>query len=238
LGFGIKISTYERKKTMKSKLTKILCLVMGAILLVTGTVAVTLAYLQDISGTVTNTMSVGKVKITLDEAKVDVYGKPVSGAGRVTANDYKLIPGQAYTKDPTIHVTKGSEECYLFLGIAIDTKLDGVLDATNNDIATQLTGNDWFPLQLADKSPATWSEGDTTYTIYYKKTKVPANASKDQDIYTFSKFSVGAKANVSGADKATIKVKAFAIQSANIAAANGKSVHLVAWEAGFKQSAT
>lgn len=222
---------------MKSKLAKILCLVMGAILLVTGTVAVTLAYLQDLSETVTNTMTIGKVDIGLDEAKVTQYGAK-DGTSRVTANKYKLIPGQEYIKDPTIHVIKGSEECYLFLGIAIDTKLDGVLDTTKNDIATQLSGNDWLPLQLADKSPATWSEGDTSYTIYYKKTKVPANASKDQDIPTFSKFSVGAKADVSGADTATIKVKAFAIQSANIAAANGKSVHLVAWEAGFKQSAT
>jgi hypothetical protein len=178
-------------------------------------------------------MSVGKVKITLDEAKVDVYGKPVSGAGRVTANDYKLIPGQEYTKDPTIKVLKGSEECYVFFGIAIDTKLNGVLDTTKNVIATQLNTNKWLPLQNADKSQVTYTDTDgTVYNIYYNQNKVAANTSADQSIKTFEKFSVGANANVSGADTATIKVKAFAVQTANL------STPQIAWENSFKQSAT
>lgn len=217
---------------MKSKLTKILCLVMGAILLVTGTVAVTLAYLQDLSETVTNTMTIGKVDIDLDEAKVTLYGAK-DGTSRVKANKYKLIPGQEYIKDPTIKVLKGSEECYVFFGIAIDTKLNGVLDTTKNVIATQLNANKWLPLQNTDKSQVTYTDTDgTVYNIYYNQDKVAANASKDQSVYTFEKFSVGPNADVSGADTATIKVKAFAVQTANL------STPQIAWENSFKQSAT
>lgn len=217
---------------MKSKLAKILCLVMGAILLVTGTVAVTLAYLQDLTDSVTNTMTIGKVDIDLDESKVTVYGVK-SGTARVKANTYKLIPGQTYVKDPTIKVIKGSEECYVFFGIAIDTKLNGVLDTTNNVIATQLNTNNWLPLQNTDKSQVTYTDTDgTVYNIYYNKNKVAANDSADQSLKTFEKFSVGANADVSGADTATIKVKAFAVQTANL------STPQVAWENSFKQSAT
>ena len=205
---------------------------MGAILLVTGTVAVTLAYLQDLSATVTNTMTIGKVDIDLDEAKVTEYGVK-SGTSRVKENTYKLIPGQEYIKDPTIKVIKGSEECYVFFGIAIDSKLNNVLDKTKNVIATQLSTNKWLPLQNTDKSQVTYTDTDgTVYNIYYNENKVAANTSADQSIKTFEKFSVGPNANVSGADEATIKVKAFAVQTANL------STPQIAWENSFKQSAT
>ena len=69
----------------------------------------------------TNTFTVGKVEIKLDEAKVTADGIPVEGAARVTANSYKLMPGTTYTKDPTVTVLKaGSEESYVRMKVTFN----------------------------------------------------------------------------------------------------------------------
>ena len=55
---------------MKKNLKKVLLLVLCAALLVSVTVAGTVAYLTS-TAKVENTFTVGKVKITMDESKVD-----------------------------------------------------------------------------------------------------------------------------------------------------------------------
>lgn len=98
------------KMTNKSK---ILALVLCAVLLVGGSVMATMAYLMD-SEEVVNTFTVGKVYIDLDEAKVTPDGVPVDGTTRVEdGNEYHLVPGQSYYKDPTVTVTEGSETSYV-----------------------------------------------------------------------------------------------------------------------------
>ncbi len=88
----------------------------------------TLAYLTDTAG-VTNTFTVGKVDITLDEAVVDKDGNPLDENKNITSidkadrvegnaegtsgNTYHLIPGKKYVKDPTITVEAGSEASYI-----------------------------------------------------------------------------------------------------------------------------
>ena len=72
----------------------------------------TLAYLTD-SESVTNTFTIGRVDIVLDEADVDKNGEIIDGNDRVKENEYHLIPGQTYTKDPTITVQANSEESYI-----------------------------------------------------------------------------------------------------------------------------
>lgn len=111
---------------------KILALLMCAVLLVGASIAGTVAYLTDTDNVVTNTFTVGKVVITLDEVPVNEYGVPVAG-DRVTANTYKLVPGHTYTKDPTIHVDTASEPCYLFVKIenGINATLAGQTGWTN-----------------------------------------------------------------------------------------------------------
>ena len=80
-----------------------------------------LAYFTDSEAAV-NTFTVGKVGISLDEAKVNQDGKPMSGdtvvdsvdkADRVTSNSYHLIPGTTYVKDPTVTVLEGSDASYV-----------------------------------------------------------------------------------------------------------------------------
>ena len=86
---------------MKTK-SKALLLTLCAVLLVAASVLGTMAYLTS-TDTVTNTFTVGKVEIKLDETDVTNPNGP-----RVTANSYKLMPGTTYTKDPTVTVKAGS----------------------------------------------------------------------------------------------------------------------------------
>ena len=100
---------------MRTK-TKALALALCAVLLVVTTVFVTMAFLTS-KDSVKNTFTVGKVTITLDEADVKNDGTYESNKeARVDTNEYKLIPGHTYIKDPTIHVADDSEECWLCQG--------------------------------------------------------------------------------------------------------------------------
>ena len=130
---------------------KVLLLALCAVLLVGATIAGTVAYLTS-QATVTNTFTVGKVAITMDEAAVNEYGQKLNAEGgiadaddtlaaRKTENTYKLVPGLQYTKDPTIHVDPSSEDCYLFVKI---TKSENF---TLGEMTgwTQITGtNIWY----------------------------------------------------------------------------------------------
>lgn len=73
---------------MKTR-NKALLLTFGAVLLVAASVFGTLAYLTA-TDTVTNTFTVGKMQITLDEALVDANGETTDG-DRVKKNNYHHI---------------------------------------------------------------------------------------------------------------------------------------------------
>ncbi len=194
---------------MKTK-TKALVLSLCAVLLVAVSVFTTIAYLQS-SEKVTNTFTVGKVKITLDEAKVDQYGVEVEDAGRVRENAYKLIPGHTYVKDPTVHFEAGSEASYLF--VKVENDLAAIEDDTK--IADQITANNkWSALEGVDG-------------VYYKS--VPANdTNAAKDYVVFNTFKLKTDANVEGYGSKTITVTAYAIQ------ADGFDTATAAWEAVTK----
>lgn len=115
---------------MKKTLAKILALALCAILLVTGTVFVTLAYLQANTEIVRNTFSSAGVTLVLNETKVNTEGKPVAADGKTVLsneadyirednmeNAYELVPGSTYMKDPMVTVKQGSVPCYIFIAI-------------------------------------------------------------------------------------------------------------------------
>ena len=188
---------------MKAK--KVLALVLCAALLVAGSVAATLAYLTSKTEVVTNTFTVGSLSITLDEAKVTEYGVAVPGENRVMANAYKLIPGHNYLKDPTVHVAKGSEECYVFVKVE-----NGIaaIEAEDNTIAAQMAANGWKQLIV---------DGVAVTDVYYYGNdegaiKVDARqAAVDRPV--FASFTVATGADVSGYGNAAIKVTAYAAQA-------------------------
>ena len=185
-------------KTARKALMLILC----AALLVSATVMGTLAYLTSETGVVTNTFTIGKVAITLDEAKVDAYGVPVANAARVYGNEYKMIGNQSYTKDPTVHIKEGSEPCYLF--VKIDNEIAEIEAATT--IASQMTANSvWTP--VADGS-----------NIYYYKDVVDAREAQ-QDVEVFKTFTLKSDADLDEYAGKTIKVQAYAVQKEGFSSA-------------------
>lgn len=172
---------------MNKKLRRILLTVCSAALLVCVTVGATVAYLTS-TETVTNTFTVGKVAITLDEAaiKQDETTKnwvedETADPKRVTGNQYKLLPGITYAKDPTVTVKAGSEEAYVRVLVTVSEKND--LDALFKKYESK-------PLKLADvvlNISTDWTlvdqtKDDTadtrTYELRYKST-VDASKSKD-----------------------------------------------------------
>lgn len=149
---------------------KSIALVMMAVLLVAASVMGTLAYLTS-KDTVTNTFTVGKVAITLDEAKVNEYGDAVEGADRVKANNYKLLPGHIYNKDPMVTVLAGSEPSYIKMTVTFSkaSALDAIFAPNGAELISIFNGYD----------AATWIyKGNTkdattdtrTYEFWYNDT--------------------------------------------------------------------
>lgn len=121
------------------KTSKALLLTLCAVLLVAASVMGTMAYLTD-TDKVENTFTVGKVDIKLDEAKVNTDGTPVEGAARVQGNEYHLLPGHTYTKDPTVTVLKGSEESYVRLKVTFNNASQIIAMCTDPDFEGEVTG--------------------------------------------------------------------------------------------------
>lgn len=167
------------------KTRKILLMAACAVLLVCISVGATVAYLTS-TDSVTNTFTVGKVAITLDEAQVTEYGVAVEGDARVKANTYKLIPGHEYKKDPTVHFVAGSEASWLFVKVENDiADIEDVYpyaDDKTGTIAQQIVANGWDLL--------------SGYTdIYYKE--VGANTTENNKDYpVFAGFKVKGDAAV------------------------------------------
>ena len=179
------------KKTMTAVLAMMLIMAM--------TVAGTYAYLTS-TDSVTNTFTVGKVAITLDEAKTDAYGVADTTVARVKANEYKLIPGREYDKDPIVHVAVGSEACYVF--VKIENGIAAIEDTTK-PIADQIETNGWTALA-----------GETG--VYYKEQDAIPENGNAVPLPVFESFTIKADADVSTYGDAKLIITAYAIQKDGI----------------------
>ena len=133
---------------------KVLFLAICAVLVVVGSVLGTLAYLTDTEA-VTNTFTVGSVGLNLDETDAKPDGTKESD-NRVKANEYHLLPGHTYIKDPTVTVDAGSEEAYIRMILTINKQdaLDGIFAEINEgkrdpitiqDVLTGWASDKWIP---------------------------------------------------------------------------------------------
>lgn len=174
---------------MKTK-SKALLLTLCAVLLVTASMLGTMAYLTD-NKTVTNTFTVGQVKITLDEAQVNGDGKPINkdgkvvtdlaGAERVKANSYKLLPGHTYTKDPTVTVKKGSESSYVRMLVTVTfdkTLTDEKLATKLDNIFTGYNAANWIRNAKDTKN----ENGKTIITYEYRYKEKVSAATEDNKL--------------------------------------------------------
>lgn len=182
---------------MKTK-NKALLLALCAVSLVTASVFGTMAYLTD-DDKVTNTFTVGSVAITMDETDVD---DSTPDADRDTRNSYKLLPGQTYTKDPTIHVGANSEDCYLF--VKVKNEIEAIEDGSSK-VADQMTAKGWKPV-----------EGNVY--VYVGQTEKPLAVTKaDKNIPVFDNITIDGSVNgdtLKNYEGKTIEVTAYAVQKA------------------------
>lgn len=176
-------------KTVRKSLILAAC----AIMLVCATIAGTLAYLTA-TASVKNTFTVGNVAITMDETDVD---DSTLNEERDTENKYKLLPGQTYIKDPIIHVSATSEDCYVFVKV------------TNNISAVEAAGDSTIAEQLEENG---WKTVPKESNVYYKEDAVKANA----DVDVFDSFTVSDSATneqLKAINGETIEVEAYAVQA-------------------------
>lgn len=223
------------------KPTKVLLTLACAVLLVAASVMGTLAYLTD-HDSVNNTFTVGQVHIKLDEAKANEDGTLVENADRVQANEYHLLPGHVYAKDPTVTVLAGSEESYIKMVVTVNKtdELDAIF-AKHTDIKLTdvILGYDSTKWQLQGNGGEKDAAGNRTYTFYYYKTvsalekdaetgnykdvvledlftsiKVPGSLTNDEIKTLQYKHTVGTDGKITWGEeeKLTITVKAYAIQ--------------------------
>ena len=182
-------------------------LLLGCIVvIVAGSLFGTLAYLTD-SEAATNTFTVGQVGLTLDEAKVDELGQPVAGADRVIENKYRLIPGYTYTKDPTLHVSDDSSDCYLF--VKVDNALALIEGGTK--IADQMTALGWEEVEGVDNLYI-FAKGGQKYVL-----------SKGANVEVFTTFTIDGSVNnttIAEYEGKSITVTGYAVQAAGFEAAS------------------
>ena len=205
---------------MNSKLRRILLTVCSAALLVCVTVGATVAYLTS-TDTVTNTFTVGKVAINLDEADVDEYGNVLKDKDdkvlpRVKENTYKLMPGHTYTKDPTVTVLKGSETSYVKMTVTftMSSQLDAIFAPNGANMTSIFDGYDSTNWIYKGNTEDT-TKNTRTYEFWYKETVTALESDVVLDAL-FDQIVVPGtitNAQIDTIKDMTITVKAYAIQA-------------------------
>ena len=206
---------------MKTR-SKALLLTLCAVLLVAATIFGTMAYLTS-TDTVTNTFTVGKVNIKLDEAKANSDGTLVEGAERVKANSYKLLPGHTYNKDPMVTVLSGSESSYVKMTVTFSKAnvLAAIFAPDGANLTSIFSGYDaanW----IAKGNTKDATANTRTYEFWYKE----AVAAPTADVALDALFdSITVPGTITGAQLATIggmtiTVNAYAIQADGFADAD------------------
>ena len=94
----------QQRKRRNRRIALTLC-VMFVVL--AASIGGTVAWLTDKTGTITNTFTAGDIDITLTETGTDTSGN----------KNYKFVPGDTLSKDPTVTVEAGSEACWLFVKV-------------------------------------------------------------------------------------------------------------------------
>ena len=242
-----------------SKLRRVLLLLACAVMLVSLSVGATLAYLQS-TDSVKNTFTVGQVNITLDEADVwesvteDGYPtgtqlgtEKVSTDAvtypRVKENKYKVYPGMNYDKDPTVHVTAGSEDCYVGVHIKLNNfaNLHSILPADIGDkqyigfedivLGGVLEGAVTKQEQKGDYLVYTMNNGTENYQliqlagtgdlyVIFTDRQVTLDAKVDEDLVLFTDIDIPDDweyEQVSKLNNLEMEIKAYAVQAEGFA---------------------
>lgn len=167
---------------------KTIAVVLALVLVICCAVGGVLAWLTDTTDSITNTFTVGNVKIDLAESK---------------NLNLKMIPGKDITKDPVATVKANSEDCYLFVKVVKSNNFDEFMTYTMAEGWNQLKdadGNDVSGVYYRQVSTATT---DTTFNVI-KDNKVTVKTSVTQSMMD----------GLTGDTLPTLTFTAYACQSA------------------------
>lgn len=171
---------------------KTLALLLAMVMVLGATIGVTLAWLTDETDSVTNTFTVGDIKIELKETW------NADGDDDDTTNDHweaQLIPGKEYKKDPVVSVdeTKTNVDCYLFVKFEEKNTpttyltYTSTLTAINGWTLVKDTTNVWYRVVKTDADVKSWHllEGDkVTVNTTLTKEGMPAANATPELVYT------------------------------------------------------
>ncbi len=181
----------------RSLITMIMALTLVAVV----GIGATLAYLSSTTGTLTNTFTVGNVKITQDESDEST---PDPDDRTEEGNDYQDIePGDELKKDPTVTVKAGSAECYVFM------KLEG---------ADALTAQQ-FTFGGFDASKWVKADGKDTLDGVYRYYETVKKSEADQvlePLFTTVTYSLDATELEEGVTLSNVTIKSCAVQASNM----------------------
>lgn len=192
---------------------KIIALSLSFVLVACATFGITLAWLTSETGKITNTFTVGDVDILLYEETnaLSTTGGWVTAEEGFTANGYKIIPGTSEHKAPRVKVWAGSEECYVY--IAVLNEFNGIKVGPTNAKVDAVTYS---------YDTTKWTEiTDTTIPanvkLYAYKTTCTENTTTSNLFSEVVYSDKITKSDVTSLTGKTIQIKAFAIQSSNLA---------------------
>lgn len=169
---------------MKRKLIIALALCLALALGIGGT----MAYLTATTTAVVNTFTIGNVGLELKETlgTLDTNGN----------HQFKMVPGNTIEKDPTVTVTAGSEDCWLFVKLVESTNFSDYLTYSVD--------------------AAVWTALDGHPGVYYREV---TQSDAAQAFAVLSNNQVTVKNTVAQSDSfvaPTLTISAAAIQRANI----------------------
>lgn len=152
------------------KMKKVLAMLLAVLMIVTATVAGTVAWLQAKTDDVTNTFTVGNINIDLKEHELDSDNNTLlkDSANEVTSEDeYKVLPGDTQPKDPFVRIGADSEDCYVFIKVVEENNdtYKYVTDADGND--TAVATNQKYVTYSVDTTKWT-ALADNPGVYYYK----------------------------------------------------------------------
>ena len=182
---------------------RVVVLVLAAVLVFGCAIGGTLAWLMDTTDTVVNTFTFGDVDIELAET---------------VNNEFKLIPGQEYTKDPTVTVKASSEACYVFVKIE---EQDAVIAGANagtyvtkdfSEFVTYAVADGWTALESGVYYKKVDDTGtDQTFSVIANNIVTIKNTVTKADVDAFNKLDASLR------KLPTLSFTAYAVQSANVA---------------------
>ena len=184
---------------------KILVLTVCAMVLITGSVLGTMAWLTAETDEVVNTFTYGNINIDLDEHVYDPDQNALGEELTKSADNYLIIPGIDLPKDPFVTVKAGSEDCYLFVKV----------EESEGFAKGKVT-------YAVDES---WTKGDGTKipaNVYYRQVSQPAadvsyNVLKDNKIFVSENLTKDEVKEMQQSQvRPTLKFTAYAIQAEGI----------------------